>query len=31
MDVEDVIDFLKNLNNEAYPYLESYYEYVIDS
>ena len=31
MDVEDVIDFLKNLNNEVYPYLESYYEYVIDS
>ena len=29
MDVEEVIDFLKNLNNEAFPYLESYYEYVI--
>lgn len=31
MDVEEVIDFLKSLNNEAYPYLESYYEYVIGS
>jgi hypothetical protein len=31
MDVEEVIDFLKSLNNEAYPYLESYYEYVIAS
>jgi len=29
MDVEDVIDYLKGLDNELYPYLESYYEYVI--
>lgn len=29
MDVEDVIDYLKGLDNEQYPYLESYYEYVI--
>ena len=31
MNPEEVIDILKNLNNEAYPYLETYYEYVIDN
>ena len=31
MDVEDVIDYLKELDNDFFPYLESYYEYVISS
>jgi hypothetical protein len=31
MNVEDVIEELKALNNEAFPYVEAYYEYVIAS
>jgi hypothetical protein len=31
MNVDEVIEYLKNLNNENYPYVEAYYEYVIAS
>ena len=31
MNPDDVIDYLRKLENNAYPYLETYYEYLINN